>query len=369
MSDTRNLFDSLLRLAVENGASDIHIKSGRRASLRINGRLEPVEMEPLEAAQILEFIDYSLPVRFGPRWSENRQIDYSYDMTKEGIGRFRVNAFYQRNSPSLVFRAVRNHPPSFEDLNHDAEIFRKLADARDGIILVCGATGSGKSSTLAAMLQYMNEREDLHIVTLEDPIEYIFQDDRSVFSQREIGIDAPDFRMGLKAAMRQDPDVILVGEMRDGETFETALNAAETGHLVFGTLHASDARQAIQRLFDFFPPEEQYGLRRTIAGSLRAIVSQQLCPMLEGNGRVPVCEVFVVDAIARKKIIEGEFERIGDIIDAGKEVGSKSFNADLLRLIKSGKISRQDGLRLSPNPKSLEMNLRGIFIQASGVVG
>jgi twitching motility protein PilT len=369
MSETQNLFDSLLQLAVENGASDIHLKSGKPAYLRITGHLEPVEMEPISAQQIIEFIEISLPHQFATKWHENRQVDYSYDLAHRGLGRFRVNAFFQRNAPSMVFRAVKSHPPGFEELNHEPTVFKRLCEANDGIVLICGATGSGKSSTLAAMLDHMNTEYDLHIVTLEDPIEFIFRDKKSVFSQREVGIDAITFQLGLKSAMRQDPDVILVGEMRDGETFETALNAAETGHLVFGTLHTSNAQQAIQRLFDFFPPEQQMGLRRTIAGSLKAIISQQLCPKLEGGGRVPIVEIFVVDSLARKIIIDGQFEKIGDVIEANKENGSKSFNADLLRLIKSGMISRQDGLQRSPNPKALEMNLKGIFLQGGGVVG
>ena len=369
MSETQNLFDSLLQLAVENGASDIHLKSGKPAYLRISGHLEPVEMDLISAQQIIEFIEISLPHQFATRWHENRQVDYSYDMSHRGLGRFRVNAFFQRNAPSMVFRAVKSHPPSFEELNHEPSVFKKLCDHNDGIVLVCGATGSGKSSTLAAMLDFMNAEQDLHIVTLEDPIEFIFRDKKSVFSQREVGIDAPTFQLGLKSAMRQDPDVILVGEMRDGETFETAINAAETGHLVFGTLHAANAMQAVQRLFDFFPPEAQQGMRRTIAGCLRAIISQQLCPKLEGGGRVPVVEIFVIDPLAKKILIDGNFERIGDVIESNRENGSKSFNTDLLRLIKSGLISRADGLQRSPNPKALEMNLKGIFIQGGGVVG
>lgn len=369
MSETQTLFDSLLQLAVENGASDIHIKSGKPAYLRISGHLEPVEMEPISAQQIIEFIEVSLPHQFTPKWRENRQVDYSYDLSHRGLGRFRLNAFFQRNAPSMVFRAVKSSPPTFEELNHDAGVLKKLCDANDGIILVCGATGSGKSSTLAAMLDHLNAESDLHIVTLEDPIEFTFRDRKSVFSQREIGIDAPTFELGLKAAMRQDPDVILVGEMRDADTFETAISAAETGHLVFGTLHAANAQQAIQRVFDFFPPEQQHGMKRTIAGALRAVISQQLCPKLEGGGRVPVVEIFVIDALAKKILMDGAFEKIPDVIESGKENGSKTFNGDLLRLIKSGMISRQDGLQRSPNPKALEMNLKGIFIQGGGVVG
>ncbi|MGE9294760.1 MAG: type IV pilus twitching motility protein PilT, partial [Puniceicoccales bacterium] len=209
---------------------------------------------------------------------------------------------------------------------------------------------------------------DKHIVTLEDPIEFNYTDKKSVFNQREIGIDAPTFELGLKAVLRQDPDVILIGEMRDKSTFETALHAAETGHLVFGTLHAGSAQQAVQRLFEFFPVEQQHSMRRQIASTLRGTITQKLIPGIEG-GRVPCVELFVVDSLARNVIEDGEFQKINAVIDGGDETGSKSFNRDLYRLIKAGLVSKADGLAASPNPKSLEMNLKGIFLSTGGLVG
>lgn len=368
MSETMEIFNSLLQLAVEHGASDIHVKSNKPAVLRLNGRLEKVEMDALTPEQIVEFIESSVPAQFYEDWKSDSQIDYCYDLSDIGLGRFRVNGFYQRGLPGVVFRHVKDQPPTFEELNHDGEIFRKLCMHKDGIILVCGATGSGKSSTLAAMLEYINERYDRHIITLEDPIEFNYTDKRSIVNQREIGIDAPSFALGLRAALRQDPDIIMVGEMRDTNTFETALHAAETGHLVLGTLHAANAQQAVQRLFEFFPVEQQHSMRRQIAGALRATITQKLLPSMEG-GRVPVAEVFIVDPVAKKIIEEGEFQKIPQVIDAGGDSGSKSFNADLYRLIKSGLISKQDGLAYSPNPAALEMNLKGIFLSTGGLVG
>jgi len=369
MSEAVDIFNSLLQLAVENKASDIHVKSDKPAYLRMHGNLEAVEMEPISEKQVLAFVNETVNDQFAPDWKKNMQVDYCYSLEGKGLGRFRVNAFYQRNTPSVVFRHIKDKPPTFEQLNYEADVLKKLCELNDGIILVCGATGSGKSSTMAAMLNHINQNFDLHIVTLEDPIEYMYKDMKSLINQREVGIDTPSFALGLKAVLRQDPDVILVGEMRDAHTFETAMHAAETGHLVFGTLHAANAQQAVQRLFDFFPPEQQIGMRRTVAGCLKATITQKLVPAMEGGGRVPVVELFVLDMLARNVIQEGQFEKIPSVIEAGGDVGSKSFNKDLYALIKAGKISKQTGLDVSPNPKALEMNLKGIFLSSGGIVG
>ncbi|MGF1450916.1 MAG: type IV pilus twitching motility protein PilT [Opitutales bacterium] len=368
MSENTDIFNSLLQLAVDNGASDIHIKSNKPAFLRLHGHLESVDMDPLTAEQIIDFMEDTMPPQFLDYWRDNLQIDYSYDLRELGMGRFRVNGFFQRGLPSMVFRYVKEKPPNFEELNHQPEVFRNLCAQRDGIVLVCGPTGSGKSSTLAAMLDHVNTSFDKHVVTLEDPIEFSYTDRKAVFNQREVGIDLPDFASGLRAVLRQDPDIILIGEMRDRTTFETALQAAETGHLVLSTLHASNARQAVQRLFEFFPVDMQETMRRQIGGALRAIITQKLVPAMEG-GRVPVVEVFVIDALGRKIIEEGQFEKIDSVIEASGDNGSRTFNGDLYRLIRGGLISKQDGLAYSPNPKALEMNLKGIFLSTGGIVG
>ena len=367
MSETLEIINSLLQLAIDNGASDIHLKSGKPAFLRLNGHLEQVDMDPLNEEQIFEFVEATVPQQFYDGWKRNGQIDYSYTIEHNGSGRFRINGFHQRGTPSVVFRYVNDTPPTFEQLHLDTNIFTKLADAKNGIVLTCGPTGSGKSSTLAAMLDHINLNHDKHIITLEDPIEYTYTDKKSIINQREVGIDTPSFALGLKAALRQDPDVILIGEMRDLETFETAMHASETGHLVFGSLHASSAQQAVQRLFEFFPFDQQDVMRRQIAYSLRATITQKLIPTLEGDSRVPAVEVLMVDALARTVIQEGHFEKIPRVIENSDE-GSLSFNADLLRLITSGRISKQDGLRNSPNPEALEMNLKGIFLSSGGII-
>lgn len=361
------IFNHLLQLAVDNGASDIHIKSEKPAYLRINGHLEPVDMDPLTANQVFRFVEEAAPPQLMERWQEQNQLDFAYKL--ESVGRFRVNAFHQRGTPSVVFRHVKDKPPTFEQLNLDPTPFLDLCKFKDGIMLVCGPTGSGKSSTLASMLNHINHTYDKHVVTLEDPIEYNFADVKSVFNQREIGIDTPSFALGLKAVLRQDPDVILVGEMRDTETFNTAISAAETGHYVFGTLHSANAQQAVQRIFEFYPPDEHLALRRQLASTLRATVTQRLIPALEGQGRVPAIEIMIVDSLARSIISDGQFEKIPAVIEAGKESGSQTFNQDLFRLIKAGKITKQTGLAFSPNAKALEMNLKGIFLSTGGIVG
>lgn len=358
--------ESLLRLATESGASDVHIKSNKAAYLRLNGRLEAVEMKALKPEEVAEFVEQTVPEQFYETWRNKQQVDYSYGV--EGVGRFRVNGFLQRGMPSVVMRHVKDQPPTFDDLHVDGATLARLCEHRDGIVILCGATGSGKSSTLAAMINHINQTFDKHVVTLEDPIEYTYTDDKSIINQREIGIDCPSFSDGMRAVLRQDPDVILVGEMRDRVTFETALQAAETGHLVFGTLHAADAQQAVQRLFEFFASDRREAMQRQIAGALRATITQQLIPSLEGRGRMPVSEVFIVDALARRTIEEGTFEKLEAVIEAGSDNGSKTFNQDLYRLVKAGQVSKADALKASPNPRQLEMNLKGIILSSGGIV-
>ncbi len=356
------VFNDLLKLAVETGASDIVIKSNKPGYVRISSRLKPVDMDPVSSPEAQAFVDEHVPEVFRKKWDELGQIDFAY--AADGIGRFRVNAFHQRGLVSIVFRHIKSRVPNFDDLGLQAEPLLKLANAKDGILLVCGATGSGKSSTMAAMLGWINSNMDKHIVTIEDPIEYTFQDDKSVFQQREIGLDVPTFEMAIKSVLRQNPDIILIGEMRDRETFETAISAAETGHLVFSTMHAATVAQSLTRLFEFFPPDQMAQARRQISGSIRGFICQKLIPSLEGGGRVPANEVLNTDATIRNLILEGHFDKINTLLESGIDGSSYSFNKDLYRLIKSGRISKADGIRFSPNPQQLEMNLKGIFIKS-----
>jgi twitching motility protein PilT len=354
------IIDDLLRLAVENGASDIVMKTDKPGLLRLNGRLKPVEMDPLSMDTLASFVEDNVPEFLREQMELEGQIDFAYSLGN--IGRFRVNGFKQRGTISIVFRYVKSQIPTFSDLNLQSETLSKMSQAKDGIVLLCGATGSGKSSTLACMLNWINNNADKHIVTMEDPIEFSFKDNKSVFNQREIGVDAPTFELALKAVLRQDPDVIFIGEMRDKVTVETALSAAETGHLVFSTLHASSAHQAIIRLFDFFSAEEQTQARRQLASALRGVVVQRLIPAMEGGGRVPAQEILVADALVKNLILEGEFDKIPSLLDVDTDAGSQSFNKDLYRLVKDGTISKGDAMKNSSNPQALEMNLKGIFL-------
>lgn len=356
------ILNELLKLAVESGASDIVIKSNKPGFLRLGGRLRGVEMDPITNQQARAFVDEHVPAIFRPNWERDGQCDFAY--AKEDVGRFRVNAFHQRGSVSIVFRHIKSRPPTFEELNLDPGPLVNLAKSKDGILLICGATGSGKSSTMAAMMNWVNQNMDKHVVTIEDPIEYTFTDDKSVFQQRELGIDVPSFDLAIKAVLRQNPDIILIGEMRDKETFETAISAAETGHLVFSTMHAATVQQSLTRLFEFFPPEQIAQARRQIAGSLRGFICQKLIPALEGGGRFAAHEILVADSTVRNLLLEGHFDKIQQLLEAGSEDGSKSFNKDLYTLIKEGKISKADGLRFSPNPAALDMNLKGIFFKS-----
>jgi len=361
MSQTTEIFNDLLKLAVESGASDIVIKSNKPGYVRLSGRLKPVDMDPIAAEEVKEFVDTHVPRVFKTRWEDEGQVDFAY--SAEGIGRFRVNGFHQRGTASIVFRHIKSRVPTFANLGLNPEPMLNLAKAKDGIVLVCGATGSGKSSTMAAMLGWINENQDKHIVTLEDPIEFTFQDDKSVFQQREIGLDVPTFELAIKSVLRQNPDIILIGEMRDRETFETAISAAETGHLVFSTMHAATVAQSLTRLFEFFPPEQQVQARRQVAGSLRGFICQKLIPTMEGGGRVPANEVLYADPVIKTLILEGQFEKVQGLLESGTDSHSFSFNRDLYRLVKAGTVSKAEALRFSPNPQALEMNLKGIFFK------
>ena len=361
MTPHSEIFSDLLKLAVESDVSDIVIKSNKPGFVRLAGKLKPVDMDPIEAAEAQAWVDEHVPEVFRHVWEKTGQVDFAY--AAEDVGRFRVNAFHQRGTVSVVFRHIKSKVPEFEDLGLNGEAMLKLANAKDGILLICGATGSGKSSTMAAMLNWINRNLDRHIVTIEDPIEYTFIDDKSVFQQREIGIDVPSFDLAIKAVLRQNPDIILIGEMRDKETFETAISAAETGHLVFSTMHAATVAQSLTRLFEFFPPEQLAQARRQISGSLRGFICQKLIPTIDGKGRVPANEILAADQTVRNLILEGENEKIQGLLEAGTDSASYSFNRDILRLIKEGKISKADGVRYAPNPQGLEMNLKGIFFK------
>ena len=352
---------SLLKFAVNMAASDIHVKPGHHATIRISGELFPVQVDPPTVAQVEEIVRHILPKHLESRLDREKEADFSY--IDPALGRFRVNVFYQRGQPAFVMRYVKTHVPSFKDLNLPEQL-GKIATAERGIILVTGPTGCGKSSTLAAMVQHINENEKCHIVTLEDPIEYIFLDKQSVIEQREIGLDTLSFERALVHVMRQDPDVIVIGEMRDSQSFMAALAAADTGHLVLTTLHTTTAYSAIGRTLDFFPAHERDQIRRQMASTLRAVVCQRLVPASAG-GVVPAVEIMLNSGTVRKLIEENRLDKLFAAVETGTDEGMQTFNQALFKLVKAKLISEEEALIKATNPDALKMNFRGIFLDES----
>ena len=349
---------SLLKFAVNMGASDIHVKPEHHATIRISGELFPVQVDPPTKEQVAEIVKFMLPKHLESRLEREKEADFSY--IDPSLGRFRVNVFYQRGLVSFAMRFVKTKVPSFKELNLPQQL-GDIATAERGIILVTGPTGCGKSSTLAAMVQYINENEKCHIITLEDPIEYIFDDKQSVIEQREVGLDTLSFERALVHVMRQDPDVIMIGEMRDATSFTAAMAAADTGHLVLSTLHTTNASQAVHRILDFFKADERDQIRRQIAGTLQAVVCQRMVPTIAG-GMTPAQEIMINSGTVRKLIEENRLERLAAAIETGSEEGMLNFNQSLFNLVKDGKVSQADALAKATNAQALEMNFQGIFL-------
>jgi len=344
--------DRLLAYAVERGASDVHIKVGSPPFIRIDGRLERLDhpaVSPVETERIAFAI---MPKQRAEEFLATSDADFAYSVS--GLGRFRVNVMRQRGSVGLVLRRVQSEIPSFEALGLPP-VVRKLAEHERGLVLVTGPTGSGKTTTLGSMIDYINETQKKHIVTVEDPIEILHSDKASIVNQREIGTDTVDFHAALKRVLRQDPDVILVGEMRDIETVKTALTAAETGHLVFSTLHTISATDSVNRIIDFFPPHEQRQVRMSLGGSLRGIVSQRLVER-RGGGRVPAVEILVATGRIFDKIVNAdETNEIEQIIAEGEYYGMQTFDQSLLGLYGEGLVELREALAASTSPHDLRL--------------
>jgi twitching motility protein PilT len=352
--------NEILKIALKGGASDIHLKSGLPPMFRVDGALVPLKngerLMPDDIAQM----GFSImnPVQ-KQRFEEFREVDLAHGIP--GLGRFRVNVFQQRGTIGIVFRVIPFGVKTIEEL-HLPKVVEKIAEEHRGLILVTGTTGSGKSTSLAAMLEYINSQRTAHIMTVEDPIEFLIRDRRSIVNQREIGVDTHSFANALRAALRQDPDVILVGEMRDFETIETALTAAETGHLVMSTLHTLDATETINRIISVFPPYQQKQVRLQLASILRAVISQRLVPRSDGKGRVPALEVMVSTARIRECI--GDKDRTKEIPDAIAKgfttYGMQTFDQSLMSHVKSGLITYEEALKHVSNPDDFALRFRGI---------
>ena len=355
-------FDEILTLACKKNASDVHLKAGIVPVVRRHGRMLPLtkKWKPLTAHQLKEFADQLLKTTAEQtRFDHFKEIDLGYGVRK--VGRFRINMFMQRGSVRIVARVITDHIPSFQDLNLPPILQRISANER-GLILVTGVTGSGKSTTLASIIDYINKKRNKHIITIEDPIEFLIRDHRSIVSQREIGLDTTTFSTALRAALRQDPDVILIGEMRDKETIETALIAAETGHLVLSTLHTFDAQETINRILSVFEPHQQTQVRRQLATTLKAVISQRLATRKDQPGIIPAMEVLIPNARIREMIHEPDKTRLitHAIETSAKDTGMVSFDQYLLDLVFSEKIEVKEAMRLTNHPDDFYLKYTGI---------
>jgi twitching motility protein PilT len=350
-------FAKVLRTMVETGASDVHLTANFPPAIRTKGRITPLEgFPPLTAQQTRDTVYGLLNDDQRKRFENNQQLDFAYAIPN--VARFRVNCFFQRGSISAAFRRVPHDIPELASLKVP-EILRDFTRKPRGFVLVTGPTGSGKSTTLASMVDVINSERDDHILTIEDPIEFLHTHKRSIVNQREIGADAPDFSLALRAALREDPDVILVGEMRDLETISTALTAAETGHLVFATLHTQSTAQTVDRIIDVFPPQQQGQVRTQLSIALQGIVTQQLLPTADGSGRVVATEVLVPTPAVRNLIRESKTHQIYAAIQTSGSVGMHTMDADLVRLVREGQITPALAEQRASVPEELKRLLVG----------
>lgn len=342
-------------------ASDLHLQTGSTPIVRVGGTLKKIDHKVLTFDDMDQFIQDLLPEEKIRILKTNGDLDFAYGLS--GEGRLRINIFYQRGSISLACRLVNTNIPTFEQLNLPPEPFHKITQLQQGMVIFSGITGSGKSTSLAAIIDKINQTRSCHILTIEDPIEYLHRNKTSYVSQREIGIDVKNFPTALKYAMRQDPDVILIGEMRDPETIQFGLSAAETGHLVFTTLHASSAAQSISRILDFFPAHQQPQIRQSLQFNLRAIICQKLISSIdEKTPRVPAAEIMFANSTVRGLIKKNEEVKILNAIRQGKEELMQDFNASLISLVNQKFITKETALDVSPHPDALKMNFKGIFL-------
>jgi len=356
------MFDvkSAMRELVEKEGSDLHLKVGVTPIYRVHGELvSDNSLEPLTDEDTVNALKDLLDDEAKlAEFAQEREVDFSYEIV--GTARYRINAFQQRGKVSMVCRAIPHRISTIEELSLPV-VVRELAEEERGIILLTGTTGSGKSTTLAAMIDHMNNTMSKHIVTIEDPIEFVHEDKRSAINQREVGMDTASFKRALRRVLRQDPDVILVGEMRDEETVQTALSAAETGHLVLSTIHTVDATESINRLLDFFPPHQHGQARSMIAGTVRGVISQRLVPGADG-GRVAVCEILRMTGRVRDMILDpAQTGKLVEVITSGGYYGMQTFDQALFGHVKAGRVTFEDAMRVASSPHDFKL-----LMQADG---
>jgi twitching motility protein PilT len=354
----KELFD----LALAREASDLHLKAGQPPVLRIGGEIHFTDLQALTAPDVLDLAGQVMNERVRRQFEEFGAADFSFP-TPSG-DRFRINVYRQRGFASVAARRVTRHIPDFKELHLDEKLMARLCDVPQGLVVIAGITGSGKSSSIAACLDYINHRRRCHIVTIEDPIEFLFEDHTAFINQREIGTDVPTFDLALKHLMREDPDVVLVGEMRDRDTCESVLRAAETGHLVFTTVHCSSAPGVIPRLLDLFPSEEHPLIRQTLAANLVGVVCQNLVPSADPNiVRVPATEVLLSTPTVRKMIREGDDDALPNVLAADAAFGMHDFTWDFARLVREEWVDPKVAYEVAPNAEALKMAIRGITVK------
>ena len=353
----------LLRHMVEKGGSDLHLKVGSPPFLRIDGALVPAEFEPLSGPDTEALAAELLPMKKATTFNDTNEADFGY--TLAGVGRFRVNVFRQRGLVGLAVRRVRSEVPTVEELRLPP-VVRELADRPRGLVLVTGPAGTGKTTTIASMIGHINATRRAHIVTIEDPIEVIHEDVLSIIDQREVGIDTMTFSAALRHVVRQDPDVIFVGEIRDSESAESAIQAAETGHLVISTLHTIDATETVNRIIDLFPPAHQRQVRVSFAVSLRGIISQRLAPRADGRGRVPAVEVLINTGRVQERIMDpGATFEITDVMAEGEFYGMQTFDQALVNLVMEGLVTEDDAREASTQPHDFTLAMKSARMAAA----
>jgi twitching motility protein PilT len=348
----------ILKEMLERRASDLHIRAGTPPMMRILGALEPSRYEQVLTPDQTKALAYALMTeKQRNHFDERLEVDLSYSVP--GVGRFRGNVFQQRGAVNIAMRAVPTAVPGIEELGLPP-VVKKLAEKERGLILVTGVTGCGKSTTLASMIDYVNENRQDHIITIEDPIEFLHKDKKSIVSQRELGLDTFSYLDALKNVVRQDPDVILLGEMRDLETMAAAITSAQTGHLVLSTIHTIDTAQTITRIVDLFPPHQQNQIRFQLADTLQGVISQRLLRRADGQGMIPAVEVLVVTPLVRKAIEDNNLGEIGNALKQGGYYGMQSFNQSLVKLYNDAKVRLDEAVAAASNPEELMMAVRGI---------
>src|SRR5438034_10551214 len=356
--------NDLLKLAVDQGASDLHLKVGSFPMMRLGGLLMPVtEEKRLDHEDVVAMSTSIMSTQQREKFKDSQEVDLAYSVP--GLGRFRCNVFQQRGTVGLVLRVIPMQIRTIDELGLPA-VLKKIAEEERGLVLVTGTTGSGKSTTLAAMIDHINNTREAHVMTVEDPIEFLHRDNKSMVNQREVSVDTRSFAQALRSALRQDPDVILVGEMRDFETIETGLLAAETGHLVFSTLHTLDATETINRIIAVFPPHQQKQVRLQLASVLKAVISQRLMPRMDASGRAPAVEVMISTPFIRDCIVDKEKTHLipGAIAAGTSQYGMQTFDQSIFGLFEKGLVSYEEALRWASNVDEFKLRVQGISTTA-----